>query len=338
VDHTVTIRPSGHRFQVGEDETVLTAALRHGFNLPYGCRNGACGTCKGRVLAGRIDYGSHQESALAAHERAAGFALFCCARPLADIEIECREVGAVKEIQVRRMPCRVQSMQRVAPDVMVVKLKLPQNDRMQYLAGQYLEFLLKDGSRRSFSMANAPHDDERIELHLRNYGGTFSRHVFGAMKERDILRMEGPFGTFFLREESTKPIVLVASGTGFAPIKAIVEHAFHVGASRPMTLYWGGRTRPDLYMDALAQEWTRTHPGLRYVPVLSEPAAADAWEGRTGLVHRAVMADLPDLSGHQVYACGNPLMVEAARADFIALCRLPTEEFYADAFTPATAA
>jgi CDP-4-dehydro-6-deoxyglucose reductase, E3 len=214
----VTIQPSGHAFNMAADETVLEAALREGFVLSYGCRNGACGSCKGKVLAGKVDYGTYQDSALPAAERTAGMALFCQARPLTDIVIECREIGAAKDIQIRTLPCRVQKMELLAPDVMAVELKLPQSERLQFLAGQYLEILLKDGGRRSFSMANAPHDDAVIQLHMRNYGGTFSQHVFGKMKPKDILRFEGPFGTFFLREDSDKPILLVASGTGFAPI------------------------------------------------------------------------------------------------------------------------
>jgi len=333
---TVTIRPSGHSFSVDADETVLTAALREGFNLPYGCRNGACGSCKGKLLAGRIDYGDYQETALSEIERAQGFALFCCAKPQENIEIECREVGAVKDIPIRKMPCRVQRMERAAEDVMIVELRLPQNERLQYLAGQYLDMLMKDGQRRSFSMANAPHADECLQLHIRNYGGAFSKHVFERMKERDILRFEGPYGSFFLRENGEKPIILLASGTGFAPIKAIIEHAFHVGLSRPMTLYWGGRRRADLYLDAIASGWAAARPDFRYVPVLSEPAPDDGWAGRTGLVHLAVMADFADLSGYQVYACGNPLMVEAARKDFTGQRGLPPEEFFCDAFTPAS--
>ena len=334
---TVTIRPSGHRFSVEADDSVLAAALREGFNLPYGCRNGACGSCKGRLLAGRIDYGDYQSAALAEAERASGLALFCCARPLSDLEIECREVGAAKDIQIRKMPCRVERMERAADDVMVVHLRLPQNERLQYLAGQYVDIIMKDGQRRSFSMANAPHADELLELHIRNYGGVFSRHVFERMKARDILRFEGPYGSFFLREESPKPVILLASGTGFAPIRAIVEHAFHIGIARPVALYWGGRRRSDLYMNALAERWAARSPGLAYVPVLSEPSAEDAWEGRLDLVHRAVMADHPDLSGYQVYACGNPLMVEAARTDFYNRCGLPEAEFFCDSFTPASA-
>ena len=202
--------------------------------------------------------------------------------------------------------------------------------------GQYIEFILKDGKRRSYSMASPPHHEGPLELHIRHMpGGTFTDHVFGAMKERDILRFEGPLGTFFLREDSDKPIVLLASGTGFAPIKAIIEHAVFKNLNRPMTLYWGGRRKQDLYMTDLAEQWAREVPNFRFVPVLSEPDADDAWTGRTGFVHRAVIEDLPDLSAYQVYACGAPVMVESAQRDFTNHHRLPEDEFYADSFTSA---
>ncbi|MBX9812568.1 MAG: CDP-6-deoxy-delta-3,4-glucoseen reductase [Burkholderiales bacterium] len=335
--HQITIKPSNHVFTVNEDETILEAALREGFVIAYGCRNGACGTCKGKVLEGTVDYGHYQEHALPEAEKRLGMALFCQARPLSDLAIECREIGAVKDIQIKILPCRVQKMERLAPDVMALHLKLPANERLQFLAGQYIDILMKDGKRRSLSMANAPHDDVHLQLHLRNYGGPFSDYVFNRMKEKDILRFEGPLGTFFLREDSDKPILLLASGTGFAPIKAIVEHALHKGIKRPMTLYWGGRTRADLYMNDLAEKWRREH-GIRYVPVLSEARPEDNWSGRTGLVHHAVMENFPDLSGYQVYACGAPAMVEAAHKDFTTQCRLPDEEFYSDSFTPAAPA
>jgi CDP-4-dehydro-6-deoxyglucose reductase len=236
------------------------------------------------------------------------------------------------------MPCRVQSMTRAAPDVMVIKLKLPANERLQFLAGQYIDILLKDGKRRSFSLANPPHDDELLELHIRNYaGGTFTEHVFGAMKEKDILRFEGPLGTFFLREDSDRPIIFLASGTGFAPVKGIIEHALHKGIRRPMHLYWGCRARDDLYLLQLPERWAREHPEFHFTAVLSEPRATDAWTGRTGLVHRAVMEDHPDLSGFEVYACGTPLMVEAAHREFTRERDLPEHAFYSDAFTPAVA-
>ena len=228
--HTVTLQPSGHQFQVEEGEAVLAAALRQGFVLPYGCKNGACGSCKGKILSGSVDYGVYQPKALTDEEKAQGKALFCQAKPLSDLVLEARTIGAAKDIQVKKLPCRVQKLERLSDDVMVLQLKLPANEKLVFLAGQYIEFLLKDGSRRSFSIANPPHDAELIELHVRHVaGGQFTDHVFGKMKERDILRCEGPLGTFFLREESDKPIVFVASGTGFAPIKAVIEHMFHKG-------------------------------------------------------------------------------------------------------------
>ncbi|HYH43263.1 MAG TPA: CDP-6-deoxy-delta-3,4-glucoseen reductase [Burkholderiales bacterium] len=334
--HRITIKPSNHAFEAQDDETVLEGALREGFVIPYGCRNGACGTCKGKVLEGSVDYGVYQESTLTDAEKQKGYALFCQAKPLSELVIECREISAVKDIQVRTLPCRVQKMDKLAPDVMRIQLKLPANERLLFLAGQYLDILMRGGMRRSLSMANPPHDDSLIELHLRNYGGPFSDYVFNKMKEKEILRFEAPLGTFFLREESAKPIILVASGTGFAPIKAIIEHAIHKGITRPITLYWGGRRPDDLYLDNLAQQW-ETEGRLTYVPVLSDATTEDAWTGRTGFVHRAVMEDFPDLMGYQVYACGAPVMVEAAHKDFTSSCNLPEDEFYSDAFTPATA-
>jgi CDP-4-dehydro-6-deoxyglucose reductase len=218
-------------------------------------------------------------------------------------------------------------------------MQLPANQNLQYRAGQYVEFILRDGARRSYSMANAPHlldTPPRLELHIRHMpGGKFTDQVFSTLKEKDILRLEGPYGSFFLREESVKPIVLLASGTGFAPIKAVIEHMELKGITRPAVLYWGCRSRADLYLDAWAQAAAARMPNLRYVPVLSEPRTDDAWAGRTGFVHEAVMADLPDLSGHQVYACGAPVMVDSARRDFTARCGLPQEEFFADSFTSA---
>jgi CDP-4-dehydro-6-deoxyglucose reductase len=332
--HRITLQPSGLQFDVEDGESVLTAALRQGYVLPYGCRNGACGSCKGRLLEGELDYGTYQKKALPDEERAQGKALFCQARPLTDLVIEARTVGAAKDIQVKTLPCRIHRMDRLADDVMVLHLKLPANERLQFLAGQYIEFLLKGGSRRSFSMGNAPHDDELIQLHVRRVaGGQFTEHVFAKMKERDILRFEGPLGTFFLREDNERPIVFVASGTGFAPIKSILEYAFRKGVTRPMVLYWGGRRPADLYMNDLALKWAAEHPGFRYVPVISEAAPEDAWTGRVGFVHRAVMEDFPDLSGHQVYACGVPIMVDSARRDFMQKCKLPELEFFADSFT-----
>jgi CDP-4-dehydro-6-deoxyglucose reductase len=337
---TVTVRPSGRQFEVQDDEFVLDAALRQGVVLPYGCKNGACGSCKARVLEGAVEQGQHSAKALSTEEATRGYALPCCAKAQSDLVIEARVVAGAGDIPVRKMPCRIASITMAAPDVAVLKLQLPANERLQYLAGQYVELMLRDGSRRSYSMATAPHLADQLELHVRHMpGGKFTDALFGAaqpaVKEKDILRFEGPMGTFFLRENSDKPIVLLASGTGFAPIKAVVEHAIHKGVARPMTLYWGGRRPRDLYMNALAEQWARELPAFRYVPVVSDALPEDAWTGRTGFVHLAVVQDFPDLSGHQVYACGAPVVVDSARADFTAKCGLPEDEFFADSFTSA---
>ncbi|MCW5662757.1 MAG: CDP-6-deoxy-delta-3,4-glucoseen reductase [Piscinibacter sp.] len=334
---TVTVQPSGRSFSVERDEPVLVAAIRQGIGLPYGCKDGACGSCKSRLLEGRVIHGTHQLKALSPAEEDAGLILTCRAAPQTDLVIEARTVPGAGEFPVRKMPTRVMSIDKVAPDVAVLQMQLPANDPLKYHAGQYVEFILRDGARRSYSMANAPHtqtDKPSIELHVRHMpGGKFTDHVFGAMKEKDILRLEGPFGSFFLREDSDRPIVLLASGTGFAPIKAIIEQLEFKGITRPAVLYWGARRRADLYLNDWAERAAQRLPNLRYVPVLSEPAPEDGWAGRTGFVHRAVMEDLPDLSGHQVYACGVPIMVESAKRDFVAQCGLPEDEFYADSFT-----
>ena len=334
---TVTVQPSGRSFAVERDEPVLSAAIRHGVGMPYGCRDGACSSCKCRLLQGRVIHGAHQVRALSAAEEDAGWMLPCCAAPQTDLTIEVRALAGSGDTAPRKMPCRVRSLKRAAPDVMIVTLQLPANDVLRFRAGQYVEFILADGSRRSYSIATAPDAAVAaagVELHIRHMpGGKFTDHVFGAMKDKEMLRLEGPWGSFFLREESKKPVVLLASGTGLAPIKAIVEHMQAKAIDRPAVLYWGCRGRADLYLDDWALAAAASLPWLRYVPVLSEPKPEDAWDGRTGFVHAALMADLPDLSGHQVYACGAPAMVEAAQRDLVQRCGLPAEEFFADAFT-----
>ncbi len=341
---TVSITPSGKTVNVDDETHILEAALAQGVVLPYGCKNGACGSCKARIVSGDIIQDPHQPGALSADEARRGYALLCCARAASDLTVEARVVAAVGEIPIRKMPCRVSSIDRVAPDVVVIRLQLPANERLQYLAGQYVDLLLRDGTRRSYSMAAAPGTADGLELHVRHLpGGKFTDAAFGvsepALKVRDILRLEGPLGTFFLREDSDRPIVMVASGTGFAPVKAILERVRGLveskGFARPITLYWGGRRPQDLYMHELCLRWQSGIPGFRYLPVISEALAQDGWTGRTGFVHRAAMADFPDMSACQVYTCGAPVVVDASRRDFIGHCGLPDDEFYADAFTTA---
>ncbi len=331
---SVLVQPSGRAFSVEASETLLAGGIRQGVGLPYGCKDGACGSCKCKKISGTVVHGSHQDKALSAAEEAAGMVLTCCATATSDLVLESRQVSLEGALPVRKMPARISSMVRASPDVIQLQLQLPASESFQYRAGQYLDVLLRDGARRSYSMANAPHTGPVLELHIRHMpGGRFTDLVFGSMKERDIVRIEGPMGSFFLREDSDKPVVLLASGTGFAPIKALIEHMQERKITRPATLFWGGRRPHDLYMD----EWVRAQcalmPQLSYLPVVSDALPEDNWTGRTGFVHQAVLEDLPDLSGYQVYACGAPVVVESAQRDFSDLAGLDEAEFFADSFT-----
>jgi CDP-4-dehydro-6-deoxyglucose reductase len=345
----IRIQSSGREFTAGEKETVLAAALRQGVMLPYSCRNGACGTCKGKVLAGQVDYGTYETKAMSEAEREQGHALFCQARPLSDLVIEAKEIAAAKDIPIRIMPARVVKMERLVDDVMRLTLKLAEGQRLQYLAGQYIDILLSGNQRRSFSLSTSPLSDELLQLHIRHVpGGFFTGHVFTKMQEKDLLRFQGPFGMFFLREDdvqgstnvagdrmsratSDRPAILVAGGTGFAPIKSILEYAFAKGTTRPLHLYWGVRAKRDLYLSELPQAWAREHGNFKFTPVLSEPRPEDRWDGRQGWVHEAVAADYPDLSRHEVYASGPPPMIEALKAT-VKKHGLPEDRLYYDSF------
>ncbi len=331
--YQITIPSSGHHYSAKASDSLLESAIAAGVNLPYGCRNGSCGSCKGDILSGSVDYGDYAASALSEAEKAAGKALFCCARPLSDLSIACREIS-VDVIPPRILPARVERKEQLAPDVMALFLKLPSGEQLKFMAGQYLEILLKDGKRRAFSLANAPHANTLLELHLRLIpGGQFTEYVFNEMPDKAILRLEAPFGSFFLREDTTKPIIMVAGGTGFAPIKGMIEHMLHNNIKRPVSLYWGAHARQDLYMTALAEAWAAEHPHIQYIPVLSDPLETDQWQGRTGFVHQAVLDDFAQtgLAEHEVYCCGAPAMVAVAHADFVA-AGLSDEAFFSDAF------
>ena len=331
----ITVQPSGRSFVAQADETLLAAAMRNGIGLPYGCKDGACGSCKCKKLEGTIVQGTHQLKALSLDEAARGFILTCCATALTDVVIESRNVTDESAFPIKKMPTRVASMAKASHDVMLVRLQLPAADVFKYHAGQYVEFMLRDGERRAYSMANAPHtqlDTPGLELHIRHTpGGKFTDHVFSAMKEKEILRVEGPYGSFYLREDSVKPMVLLASGTGFAPIKAIIEHMQFKNITRPTVLYWGGRRPADLYMHDWVMAKVSEMPNLKYVPVISDALPEDAWTGRTGFVHNAVLQDIAGMSRYQVYACGAPIVVDSAQTAYIA-AGLPPDEFFADSF------
>ena len=320
--------PGDHAFTVEPGETLLAAALRQGVGLPYGCRNGTCGSCAAQLIAGTVDYPSGKTDGL--EGKPPGSCLTCQAVPGSDVLLGVAEVRAAAQIEARILPCRVVSKEALSHDVVRLYLKLPEGQRLQFFAGQYLEFILRDGRKRAFSIANAPHDDELIELHVRHVPrGEFTDYVFDSMKEKTILRIQAPLGTFILREESDRPMILMGGGTGFAPLKGMIEHAFHVGIERPLYLYWGVRSRRDLYLPELPAAWGRDHPSFQFTPVLSEPDAD--WAGRTGFVHEAVVSDHPDMSPFDVYMSGPPVMVEAGRAAFEAR-GLTMDHMFSDAF------
>jgi CDP-4-dehydro-6-deoxyglucose reductase len=333
----IVVQPSERSFTVEGDETLLSAGIRQGLNMPYGCKDGACGSCKCKKISGEVQLGVYQTKALSDNERAQGFVLTCCAKALSDVVLESKQVTSADAFPIKKMPVRIASMEKVSSDVMRIFLQLPATELMQYHAGQYVEFLLRDGSRRAYSMANAPHtlaaDAPKVELHIRHMpGGKFTDHVFGAMKEKDIQRVEGPQGSFYLREDNDAPIVLLASGTGFAPIKALMEHMQHKGITRPTRLYWGGRRPADLYMNDWVLAQLPLMPHLQYIPVVSNALPEDAWAGRTGFVHAAVLQDTPSLTAYQVYACGAPIVVDSAKRDYVA-SGLVEDNFFADSFT-----
>jgi CDP-4-dehydro-6-deoxyglucose reductase len=328
----VTVPATGHEFVVEENESVLDAAVCHGVGLPYGCRNGACGKCAGELISGEVVYEEDALRGQALDEFKNGKALFCQARAKSDLVIKVREITKSQDIEIKTLPCRVEKLELLTHDIMKVELKLPEKERLQFLAGQYLEILLKDGKRRAFSIANAPHDDKFIELHIRHVpDGQFGDYVFDGMKEKTLLRIEGPLGSYYLREETNRPIILVGGGTGFAPLKGMLEHAFQAGFEQPIHLFCGVRAYRDLYMDELANTWAEKHDNLDYTPVLSEPNASDNWQGKTGLVHEAVIEAYPELSGYDVYLSGPPPMVKAGMDAFYAH-GLPESQIFSDSF------
>jgi len=336
--HRLTLHPGSIAVPARAGETLLEAGLRAGLALPYDCRAGGCGQCVCSVLNGRVDHGAYQPAALTEAMRARGQTLMCCATALEDVELEVdvpslADAGAAPS----RREGRVEQMERLAPDVMRLWVMPTGGERLDFEAGQYINIVLDDGARRAFSFANPPHDNARIELHVRRVpGGRFTTHVFEHMRAGDTIRFEGPIGRFTLRD-GARPILFIAGATGFAPIKSIVEDAFQRGLERPMWLYWGARERKDLYMAELAEQWQREHANFHFVPVLSEGRDDTAWTGRRGLVHEALLADHPDLTGFEVYACGSTRMVEAAVPDFIAH-GLGEQYCFSDAFVPAVAA
>tara|TARA_Y100001978_G_C23665925_1_gene421190 strand:+ start:332 stop:1375 length:1044 start_codon:yes stop_codon:yes gene_type:complete len=341
---TITINPGSVTFEVNEEETILSAALRNGLIVPYGCKDGACGSCKAKITDGSVDYGLHQRRALSEFEKSNQSLLLCTARPLTNLEITANVLSISKEYQAKKLPCRIETIKKVTEDVCVISLKLPGNQKFSFLPGQYIDLLLEDGKRRSYSMANAPNDDNVIELHIKhNPGGLFTDPLFGFQNdgkvkvvEKKIFRLEGPLGTFYFRKNIKKKIIFLASGTGIGPIKAIVEGLLLDNAQYNIALFWGVRKPKDLYLTKTIENWSEQIQNFSYIPVVSEATIEDNWKGRTGFVHHALMEDYSSLEEYAVYACGSPLMVSAAFDDLTKNSQLGEKNFFSDAFTVAT--
>lgn len=332
----ITLRPQGRTLEATADEPVLQAALRAHVNLPHSCKGGSCGSCRARLVAGQVRYPRGRPAGLSAGEEAEGYVLLCQAHATTDLVVEAREIRRVTDVEVKELPCRVERLERLAPDVMGLLLRLPAIEEFHFQAGQYLDVMREGGRRRSFSIASPPHDAGLLELHVRRVsGGEFTVAVFETMRPGALLRIEGPLGQFVYRDPepgaSPGPAILVAGGTGFAPVKSILRHVLETGGRRPLHLYWGARHEVDLYQDAWVRERAQRFEQLTYVPVLSEPAGAEADRHRTGLVHEAVLADWPDLAGAEVYAAGPPAMIAALR-EHLPRHGLPPERLYFDSF------
>lgn len=319
-------------FTAEPGETILGAALRQGVELPYGCCNGLCGGCAVRLLSGSIGYPSGLIEGL--EGKPAGTCLTCQAVPRSALRLSVpRRERPPEPIEIRTLPCRLECKEALSPDVVRLRLVLPGQQRLHFLPGQYLHLILTDGRKRAFSIANAPRRDGSLELHVRRVpGGAFGGEALDALRDGSILRIEGPLGSFVLREDAARPILLIAGGTGFAPLAAMMEHIVQAGIHRPVRLFWGVRARRDLYLPELPGRWRELHPDFRFTPVLSEPDPQ--WEGRRGLVHAAVVADYPDLGAFQIYLSGPPAMVAAARAACVVHGAEP-DQMFSDAFTPA---
>lgn len=331
-EYRVLNRQSNKQIIVHQHETILAAALRQEMIVPYGCQNGACGSCKAELVSGTVDYGEVQPQALSEQEKAQGKVLLCKAKPLEDLEISAKELPADQQFAVKIMPARVSQLEKLAHDVMQLTLKLPPNKDFKYVPGQYIDILLTGGKRRSFSLATASADNDELQLHIRYVArGEFSEFVFAQMQPKALLRLQGPLGTFFLREDSNRPIILVAGGTGFAPVKAIIEAALDKSVSRPMHLFWGVRAEQDLYLKELPRAWAQRYKNFRYTPVLSEAAPGDQWSGESGWVHEAVVRRYPKLESHEIYAAGPPPMIAAGQSTFSAH-GLTLDNYFFDSF------
>jgi CDP-4-dehydro-6-deoxyglucose reductase, E3 len=327
-EHQVRIQPHDRIVHVSTERPVLEAALSAGLNLPHSCRSGHCASCRARLISGQVHYPRGRPAGITEQEVSSGYVLLCQARADSDLVVEARLIASVAEVEIKTLPCRIDQLERLAPDVLRVLLRLPSVETLRFQPGQYLDVLLEDERRRSFSIASPPHDSELLELHVRRVpGGGFTETLFSSLQRGALLRIEGPLGQFVYRE-GTRPLILIAGGTGFAPIKSILRHVIEKGIDRELHLYWGARNAVDVYEEGLVLDWLKRYPRLRFSVVLSEAPASSAAHHRLGWVHEAVLADHPNLEPFEVYAAGPPASIEAIRSSF----PIGADRLYFDSF------
>lgn len=328
----ITVTPSQTEYETQDNETLLAAAIRNGINLPHACQSGVCGSCRAQLISGSIKQSTeYDDYVLSQEELDEGMILLCCCQAQSDVVIDMPTYAGAKALTIRTLPARVASVD-VRDDTAVLKVALPKAPPFVFYAGQYMDILLKEGAR-SYSIANAPNETGQLEFHVRLHeGGLFSPQLFdGRLKAGSIIRLRGPFGAFTLSDHTEKPLILLATGTGFAPIKSLLTHIAQTQAERSLHFYFGNRHRSGFYDDAALQDLLSQLPNARYTPVLSRPDAE--WTGKTGHVTEHVLADYPDLSGFEVYACGSPEMIAGSRHAFTQQAKLPEHAYFSDAFT-----
>lgn len=324
--HRVLWIQSQESFVVADGETLLDAASRQGIALPHECTFGGCGTCRFQVIEGSVDY-EELPLALTEDEHKQGIGLACQARALSDLVISAeRTIGCSEPTRVE---VEVAELALLSQDIYHLQLRLPHEHGIVYRPGQYLNIYLDDMTHRSFSMANSP-DNGRIELQVRRIdGGHFTDHLLNQMQVGQRLSVEMPHGAFYYHEKDYRPMVFAATGTGIAPIKAILESLLDDEDCPPITLYWGMRDEQSLYLAEQIASWDKRLYEFQFIPVLSNPPAT--WQGRKGYVQDAVLADLPDLSEHAIYLCGSPAMIQDAKARFIS-AGAEAAHIYSDSF------
>jgi CDP-4-dehydro-6-deoxyglucose reductase/terephthalate 1,2-dioxygenase reductase component len=328
---TIHIDGTEQRFACEPGQNILDAGLKAGIEMPYSCRKGVCGNCAGGIAAGEVECPPSNVTEPGQH-------LYCQCVPRGDVRIVPSAWHRIDPASRKIFKARVFRNTLAAADVSVLQLRLPAGQRARFRAGQYLQVTLPDGSKRSYSMANPPHESDSLQLHIRHVeGGQFTR-IVPTLQPGDVLEVELPFGNFELKEEATAPMLCVVGGTGFAPVKSLLDDLVKKRITRPVTLVWGARNAGGLYLMSAVERWQRLLPAFRFVPAVEDEADARKIGGFSGRVDDAVRTGFESLAGHEVYSCGAPAMVSAVRQVCVEERGLRPAHFFSDVFVPGPAA